>query len=331
MRTQFLEFDASRSFAFYAKTLLVCLLTLLPACHRPGQGRVQGYVEGEYIYVSAPLSGKLLLLSVSRGQQVAAGDPLFALDETPQRAARDETAGRLDQAKARLEDLRKGKRPTEITSLEAQLKEAQAANQLAERDLARRQQLMSSGVVAKEEFDRARSARDQTLQRVSQLESDLETAKLGARSDQVAAAEAEVAALAANLERATWELNQMRQSATQAGLIFDTFYREGEWVSAGRPVVALLPPRGIKVRAFIPEDWVGAIHAGDSVQVHADGISQSLTGAVSFISPQAEYTPPVLYSRDNRNKLVFMVECVFDPSLSAELHPGQPVDVVFGP
>lgn len=306
------------------------LLMFLASCQRPGQGRVQGYVEGEYIYVSAPLSGKLLSLSVSRGQQVAPGDQLFTLDETPQKAARDESARRLDQAKARLEDLHKGKRPTEMASLEAQLNEARAASQLAERDFARRQQLMSSGVVSKEDFDRSRSTRDQTQQKVSQLEFDLETARLGARSDQIASAEAEVAATAANLERATWDLNQMHQSSPQAGLIFDTLYREGEWVLAGRPVVALLPPRGIKIRAFIPEDWLNAVHAGDSVKVRIDGSAEPLPGRVSFISPEAEYTPPVLYSRDNRNKLVFMVEATFDPTVAATLHPGQPVDVDFG-
>jgi HlyD family secretion protein len=159
----------------------------------------------------------------------------------------------------------------------------------------------------------------------------LETAQLGSRSDQIAAAEANVRALEAALAKAEWDLSQKRQDAPQSGLIFDTLYRTGEWVAAGKPVVVLLPPANIKVRAFVPEARVGTIHVGDSVRVVVDGVSEPFSGKVSFISPQAEYTPPVIYSQESRSKLVFMIEAVFDPATAARLHPGQPVDVQFGP
>src|SRR5208282_6054135 len=116
-----------------------------------------------------------------------------------------------------------------------------------------------------QDVDRARSTRDQDRQRVAQLEADLLTAHLGSRSDQIAAAEANVKALAATLAGAEWNLSQKRQAAPEAGLIYDTLYREGEWVAAGRPVVVLLPPRNIKVRAFVPEALAGSIHSGDAV------------------------------------------------------------------
>jgi HlyD family secretion protein len=139
-----------------------------------------------------------------------------------------------------------------------------------------------------------------------------------------------VRALEAALAKAEWDLSQKRQTAPQAGLVFDTLYREGEWVAAGRPVVALLPPPNIKVRAFLPETQIGAIHPGDRVQVMVDGVGEPFIGKVSYISPQAEYTPPVIYSQESRDKLVFMIEAVFDPTTAANLHPGQPVDVRFG-
>jgi HlyD family secretion protein len=163
-----------------------------------------------------------------------------------------------------------------------------------------------------------------------QLEADLKTAHLGSRSDQIAAVEAGVRAQEAALAKAEWDLSQKRQTASQAGLVFDTLYREGEWVAAGRPVVALLPPQNIKVRAFVPETHIGKIHPGDSVQAFVDGVREPFTGKVSFISPKAEYTPPVIFSRESRSKLVFMVEIVFDPKTAANLHPGQPVDIQFG-
>jgi HlyD family secretion protein len=111
--------------------------------------------------------------------------------------------------------------------------------------------------------------------------------------------------------------------------VFDTLYREGEWVPAGRPVVVLLPPENVKVRAFVSETRVGTIGPGDHVQVAVDSVPQPFMGTVSYISPRAEYTPPVIYSQESRDKLVFMIEVVFDPQSAVNLNPGQPVDVRF--
>ena len=135
-------------------------------------------------------------------------------------------------------------------------------------------------------------------------------------------------ALEAALAQAEWSLSQKRQAAPLAGLVFDTIFQQGEWVPAGRPVIALLPPANMKVRAFVPQARVSTIRLGANARVFADGAGE-FAGKVSFISPQAEFTPPVIYSQESRGKLVFMVEIVFDPATAAKLHPGQPVDVQF--
>ncbi|HXR06712.1 MAG TPA: HlyD family efflux transporter periplasmic adaptor subunit [Candidatus Acidoferrum sp.] len=304
---------------------------LLAGCGGPPSPAVQGYVEGEYVYVSSPAAGTLRALPVQRGLRVRAGAPLFALDDVPEKAARDQAAEQLAQARATLEDLKKGKRPSEIQSAQALLLQAQAALALADQDLARQLKLAAvPGGAAEQDLDRARSTRDQDSQRVAQLQADLQTAQTGSRDDQIAAAAAAVRALQAALDRADWDLAQKSQPAPAAGLVFDTLYRPGEWVAAGRPVVVLLPPENVKVRAFVAESLVGAIHPGDPVSVTVDGLPQPLPGKVSFISPQAEYTPPVIYSQESRGKLVFMVETVFEAASATNLHPGQPVDVRFG-
>jgi HlyD family secretion protein len=303
---------------------------VLMACQRPPSDRVQGYVEGEFVYVASPFAGALESLAVRRGAQVRVGETLFALEQVSEKAARDEAERRLGQSRANLEDARKGKRPTEIDSIKAQLKQAQAALRLSSREVVRQEGLTTvPGAAVELEVDRARSARDQDRQRVAQLQAELDTALLGSRMDQVIAAEAEVRAREAALVRAEWELGQKRQQASKSGLVFDTLYREGEWVPAGRPVVVLLPPENIKVRAFVPEKRVGTIHPGDDAQVSVDGVAARYSGKISYISPRAEYTPPVIYSQESRDKLVFMVEVVFEPSTAGELNPGQPVDVQF--
>jgi len=308
----------------------VTVVTVLTGCDKVPSDLVQGYVEGEYVYVASPYGGALATLSVRRGMQVNTGDPLFALEQVSEKAARDETERKLNQARANLEDRRKGKRPSEIASLRAQLQQAQAALQLSLREVARQEGLASvPGAAVEVEVDRARSARDQNRQRVSQLEAELNTALLGSRTDQIVAAEAEVRAKEAALAKAEWDLAQKRQVAPKTGFVFDTLYREGEWVPAGRPVVVLLPPDHIKVRAFVSQPKLGSIKLGDPVHVTVDGVQGSIQGKISYISPKAEYTPPMLYSQGSRDKLVFMVEVLFDQVAVTNLHPGQPVDVRF--
>lgn len=316
--------------ALFQISCALAVLCNLAGCGRSEPNRVQGYVEGEYVYVASPLSGTLELLYVQRGNQVKEGDALFALDSIPEKAALDEAERRVSQAAANLQDAKKGKRPSEIESLKEQMKQARAALVLSEKELARRENLFAATAISAEMLDLARSTNDQNRHRLSQLEADITTAQLGSRIDQISAAEAAMRAQEAELAKAQWELSQKQRFAPRDALVFDTLYREGEWVAAGRPVVALLPPQNIKVRAFVPETRIGAIHTGDSVRVFVDGIRQPFAGKVSYISPRVEYTPPVIYSDEARSKLVFMIEAVFDPKTAEKLHPGQPVDVEFG-
>jgi len=285
-------------------------------------------VEGEFVYIASPIAGQLETLSVERGAQVKAGAPLFALDNTLETAARDEAGRHLAEAQANLEDAKKGKRPSEIQSIEAQLAQARAALAFSQTEFARSEDLMQTQAVSREKYDQDRSNRDQALQRVTELAADLKTAELGERVDQITAAEEEVKARQAAFAQAQWDLSQKHQDAPRSGLVFDTLYRRGEWVQAGHPVIELLPPENIKVRAFISEKRIGSVHVGDRVRVVIDGISAPFAGIISFISPNAEYTPPVIYSQEDRDKLVFMIEIVFAPEIAAKMHPGQPVDVL---
>ncbi len=309
--------------------LLVPALLLALSCSKPSPDLLHGYVEGEFIYLASPLPGTVTL-NVSKGAAVKKGDPLFALENDAERSARDEAGKRLVQAKASLQDARKGMRPTELASLGAQLKQAKSALSLTEIEYGRQERLLLSGSVSRQSLDAARSLRDQQQQLAARIEADLQTARLGARSDQVAAAEAHVLALEAVLTRAEWELSQKSRKAPENATVYDTLYRSGEWVAGGRPVVSLLPPGGIKVRAFLPEGMTATVHPGDPVTVSADGIKESFAGRVSFISPRAEYTPPVIYSRENRAKLVYLLEVSFPPESAVRLNPGQPVDLRLG-
>lgn len=305
------------------------VLCFSASCDRRPAAKYQGYVEGEYVYVASPLAGAVEKLAVRRGDQVHSGDLLFALECAAETAQRQQSERKLIEAKANLEDVKKGKRPTEIESATAQLSEAQAALDMAEKDINRKRQLLASGAISPSDFDLADSTYRQSIHRVEQLRSDLSTARLGAREDQIASAEAVVHENEAALARADWDLTQKKQFAPKEGAVFDTLYYEGEWAAAGKPVVALLPPENIKVRAFIPETVIGGVHLRDPVRVFADGVAGAKDGRVSFISPQAEYTPPMIYSRETRAKMVIMIESEFPREIAMTMHPGQPVDLEF--
>ena len=308
--------------------LLQVSLLLAAGCNRAPEHRYQGYLEGEFIYVASPLAGRLETLAVTKGGRVVVGAPLFTLERSAELATQQQVSDQLRSAQARLEDLRKGSRPTELAALEARLEQARATVELSKLDLERQAGLFKSHVISDSDFDRARLTHERNLGAITELNAQLTTAKLGGRLDAIAAVEADVAAAAAAKQRADWSVVQKAQGAPRAALVYDTLYRPGEFVAAGLPVVSLLPPENLKVRFFVPEAEFAALKAGASVNVNITGFAAPLAAQVSYLSPQPEYTPPVLYNRENRSKLVFMVEAVFtDAVVARDLHPGQPADV----
>jgi HlyD family secretion protein len=314
--------------SFLASLVAAGLATLaLPGCQRRDAAGWQGYLEGEFVQVAAPLGGRLERLEVQRGARVEAGARLFTLEQVSEQAARREAADRLRGAQARLEDLKKGYRPSELATLEARLQQARSTAELSQRELVRLDALFQTGAITPSDLDRGRLTHERNLRAVEELVSQLTTARLGGRSDAIAAAEAEVAAAVAAGERIDWSVTEKTQFAPRAALVFDTLYREGEFVAAGNPVVSLLPPENLKVRFFVPEAEFAALQPGARVRVAVTGRAQPLEARVNYLSPRPEYTPPVLYNRDNRAKLVFMVEAAIEPAIARELHPGQPVDV----
>lgn len=310
-----------------AKIALVALATLLlGACARREPSGYQGYLEGEFVYVAAPLAGQLERLAVTRGTRVEAGAPLFALEQSAEVSTMREAAERLRSAQARLADLRKGSRPSELAALDARLAQARAAAELSALELQRATRLHQTTVLSDDDFDRIRLNHEANTKQVAETAAQVDTARLGGRIDLIAAAEAEAGAAQAALDRAGWSVAQKNRSAPAAALVYDTLFREGEFVAAGQPVVSLLPPANLKVRFFVPEAGFAALKAGQVVRVAITG-KAPLDASISYLSPKPEYTPPVLYNRGNRAKLVFMVEAVFDPAATADLHPGQPADV----
>ena len=309
-------------------SLLLALAALITGgCSGSGSRHWQGYLEGDFVYVSSPLAGRLDTLAVEKGARVLKGAPLFELEHASESAALSQADQQLQAAMAQLQDISKGSRPEEIAAMEARLGESRAAADLAKLDLARQTDLFKSGAISASEYDHARLTHKGLAQSVDEDKARLETARLGGRTDAVEASRAIVQGAQDAVAHARWSVDQKSQSAPADSLVYDTLYRQGEYVTAGSPVVTLLPPANIRVRFFVSEPDFGLIKAGDHVSVSVDGRPGPLDGRVTYLSPQPEYTPPVLYNQDNRSKLVYMIEAVFPDKVAADLHPGEPVDV----
>ena len=310
-----------------AWSCLAALTLLGSACSNKQEAGWSGYAEGDYVYVSSPIGGRVDRVFVATGQTVEQGAQLFALESENEAAARDEAAARLGSARAQVADLAKGKRAEEMAVATAQLNQAQAQAQLARSDLERQQQLLAQGFVAKAHVDDAATALRQALARVAELSDALKVAGLPARSDQRAAGTASAIAAQQVLRQSEWRTSQKQQSAPARALVADVLFQPGEYVQAGQPVVSLLPPANTKARFFVPEVDLAPLRLGQAVQIRCDGCGAAIPATISRIATEPEFTPPIIYSNTQRSKLVFMVEARPDAAQALQLKPGQPLDV----
>lgn len=302
------------------------VLALLLAACSGGDTPVQGYVEGTYVYVSPDRAGRIVARPASAGAMVAEGEVLVRLDDSDEVEAVAGAEARLAKAEAELANLRSGKRPVEISVIQAQLSEARANFDLAEEEYQRQLVLREKGVVSQAAVDNAKARRDAAEASVQAIEHELEVAELPARPEVIAAAERNVAAEQAALAQARIALERRTLTAPEAALVEDTFFEPGEYAAAGAAIVSLLPDANRKLRFFVPEPRLAGVTIGSRVGVSCDGCPDGLEGEVTFVSSVAEFTPPVIYSKDVRDKLVFRVEAR-PLGAAAALKVGQPVDI----
>jgi HlyD family secretion protein len=288
----------------------------------------QGYAEADFIKVGPTQQGLLTSLYVARGTRVEAGAPLFDQDDTNDRAARDQTARQLKQAEEQLANLQAAGKPTEIEQAEANLADATASRDKVETDLRRNEAMLKSQAASQQIVDEQRADLRSANAKIQGLQAALAQmrAPMG-RAGEIKAQQQLMESLRAAVAMAQWRIDQRHVVAPAAGVVADVLARPGETIPAGGAVVSLLPPENIFVRFFVPEPRLAQVHGGDKVALLCDRCPADFTATVSFISPQAEYTPPVIYSEASRAKLVYMVEARPPRERAPLINPGQPIAV----
>ncbi len=287
--------------------------------HRADDADVlNGYIEGDSLYLSAPVAGTVGQVYVARGQRVAAGAPLFAMDPATIAAQEEQARGRMAQSREQA-----GAAAAAARQSQAEVAAARAAEAGALKDLRRLAGLQRSNplAVSGHEVDQARTAADQASARRRSAEAAAHAAEV-----QIGAAQGAAEQAAGALQESGVRLGQLAQRAPAAGRVEDVYYQAGEWAAANQPIVSLLPDGQVKLRFFAPEASAQAYQPGRLVRFGCDGCRAGLQARISYLAPKPEFTPPVIYSRKSRSKLVFLVEAV--PADPSGLAPGQPVDVV---
>jgi len=283
-----------------------------------------GYVESETLYLAAPTAGRLTSLPIPRGGRLAAGQTAFTLDPTTTGAKMQELQAAMREAQARLDDLLTGRRPQELAVTQARAEALAAQEEYAAQEERRATSLFQAGVISQSAFERAQS--DLRASRASRRAAAAEdnVGRLPARAQQIAAARATVAEIQAQIRAQTRLSEEIAPTAVRPALVQQTYFNPGEWVPANAPVVALQEDGRLKVRFFVPEPQLQLVKVGARIRIRCDGCAHEVAARVDYVSPQAEFTPPVIYSDQARAKLVFQVEAhVADPQLLA----GLPVKV----
>jgi HlyD family secretion protein len=299
------------------------LAALLPGFGDDPTPVYNGYVEAEYVYAAPSVTGRIHSLAVAEGQEIVAGTFLFNIEASQQRAALRAANARVAQSEANLRNLETGSREQEIAVIRASLAEARAQQSLARSTLARTESLLARELVseAKAEVDRAAVARADA--NVTQLEAQLAVAELPARDAQVVAAEATLRAARAEADLAAARLDDMRVTAPVQGRIEKVFYEAGEVAAAGAPVVSILPPDALTVLFYLPQAERMRFAIGETLALGCDGCMSGLTATIIRMAAEPQFTPPIIYSREERARLVFRAEARLPRGTG--LLPGQPV------
>lgn len=298
------------------------LAAIVPGLAGDAGPRFNGYVEIDYLYVAPLAGGRITDIAVSEGQQVAAGTVLVSLDASQQQATLLGAEAQVAAAEAALRNLETGGREDEIAVARANLTQAEADLQLAQDTAERSARLFEQGIVAQSRRDQDQTALNVAEARVAQLASQLKVIELPARDAQQQQAEANLAAARASAEAARIALSERTVTAPAAGQVEKLFYSAGEIDSAGGPLLSLRPDGALTVKFYLPEAARSAYPVGSQFRVSCDGCGAGITATLSYLAADPQFTPPVIYSRDERQRLSFLAEADL---AGAVLPPGQPV------
>lgn len=262
---------------------------LLFACHNDTKKSFNGYIDADLVYLSSDFGGRLVDLSVQKGQAVQNNQFLFKLEQTGE-------LYKVEMSQLNYQDL-----------------------------MAQRQQILVQLEYNNINYKRTLQMRKQN----AASQNDLEVAKKDwdISRQQLAAIDAKMKNNQVDTADKKWVVKRKESHAPDAGIVFDTYYTQGEFVQGGYPVLSLVTKKNIKAIFFVPEYRLSHIRLNQKVRMSSDNDPDFATGHISYISNSAQYTSPIIYSQEERQRLVFRVEAKIDSPDLERIHFGQPISL----
>lgn len=320
----------SRQLLIILTTAITC--TILTGCNKPKKPhKIDGYVEGNFSYIASPFPGHLMKLLVRRGQTVHKGQPLFQLDHQTEQHKIEQLTASINRQRALVINATRGKRQTIINSQLATSKSAQSRLNLLQKRYQRKLNLYKHNHISKDEIDDAQYQLQDAKQQYRKAQAELKEAKLGQRQPLIEAQEQQLMQYQAQLKQAEWQLQQKTAFAPQTGYVMDTYFQQGEWVAAGHPVLSLLPRHDVDIIFYVPQPMLDSIKLNQIVAVKCQHCKTNVNAKIDYISPQAEYTPPVVYDRHTSEKLSYQIKAMPIPNQHKSFYPGELVTVTLNP
>lgn len=306
---------------------VLIVMLIITGCDNKPDNILSGYSHGEFVYLSYSGNAKIERLLINKGDHVTTGQELVKIESFYAQNIFLRAEAKHSAESALLRNLESGERPEELDIIRAQIKKARSAESRVKRQFERYRNLYARHAISLAEWEDIKDELTQKGAQVEELINQLKARQLPARQDEISKQLSIVAAAKLERDKALWDVQQTTLVSPVNAKVFDIIYRAGERPSAGRAILSLLPPENIKVRFFIPEAMLGKFKIGAKVRLLCDGCVEPIPGMVNYISPEAEFTPPVIYSTSRREKLIFMAEAAPDPKQAECMKIGQLFDV----
>lgn len=295
--------------------LALCLIVpglAVSACSEDVPAGLHGYAEGDFLNLAPEVPGRIETLNAADGDRVEAGTALFGLESSAERQAVEAARRRADAAAARFDEAAAGGREPEIAAARDALDQARAEQERARESLVRTLALFERGVVARARLDDAQAQAATADARVAELRQRLSLVQLPAREQRLRALAAEADAARAEAARLEASLGRRTVAAPSAGRVDRVLAFSGEMAGPNQPVVRFLPDGSVYALIFIPEPILARTGVGTRLSVGCDACPQDLSATITTISGEAEFTPPVIYSDEERARLVYRAEARFE-------------------
>ena len=303
--------------------LTAIIASIFPSFGAPPEDIFNGYTEADYVYAAPAAAGRIDTLAALEGDRVFEGQQLYTLDKTSAAATLRAAQARVHVAEANLANLQTGSREQEIAVIRAELAKAVAQRTLAENTLSRSERLLAQGNVSQAQVDSDQASLATADAQVAELQAQLKVAELPARDAQRIAAEATLDAARADAEAAQSAFDDRIILSPATGIIDSLYFETGEVAGAGVPVLSILPDGALRAVFFVPEGRRSQMAIGDTLAVTCDGCADGLTATITHLASDPQYTPPIIYSREERHRLVFRAEARMGQGTG--LLPGQPI------